>query len=522
MNRAAMMDRLASRDELWDMLIVGGGATGLGCAVDAAARGYRVALVERGDFGQGTSSRSTKLIHGGVRYLRQGRIGLVMESLGERARLMTLAPHLVRDQPFVVPVHRPGGVLFYGLGLRLYDLLAGRNRLGWSRPLSAAQTRSLLPTLRSDRLRGSVLYHDGLFDDARLLVALAQTAAAQGACLANYVEVEQWIDGPERRLAGAVARDRETGQALAIRARVVVNATGPFSDRLRRVDNPAARPLIAPSQGAHLVLPRSFLPGDSALLIPRTRDGRVLFAIPWHDHIVVGTTETPLDEPDPDPRPRPNEIAFLLETLAHYLTRPASAADLRSIFAGVRPLVRSGSSRNTARLARDHLVEVSPSGLVSVLGGKWTTYRRMAEDAVNRAAVVAGLPRRPCVTGSLPIHGHEGPSIGSDHWAVYGSDALALRELAGSQPELAQRLHPELPYRAAEVVWAARNEMARTVEDVLCRRTRAAFLNARAALAIAPQVAALMATVLGRDATWIDQQRTSFTQAIQAYLPPEA
>jgi glycerol-3-phosphate dehydrogenase len=520
MDRGSMIARLDEPGAVWDVLVVGGGATGLGAAVDAASRGYRAALVERGDFGQGTSSRSTKLVHGGVRYLRQGHVGLVLSALRERAILLRLAPHLVQSLPCVVPGYARGEVGFYGLGLRLYDLLAGRRGLGRSQRLSAERTLEALPTLRADGLRGGVLYHDGLFDDARLLIALARTAAEQGAAVANYVEVERPLKRPDGRIAGVIARDREDGRTLEIRARVVINATGPFGDALRRADVPTARPLIAPSQGAHLVLPRRFLPGDAALLVPRTPDGRVIFAIPWHDHVVVGTTDTPLAEPDPEPRPRPEEIAFLLETFAGYLERPASRGDVLSVFAGVRPLVRAGSSRKTAALSRDHHLEVSESGLVTIVGGKWTTYRRMGEDAVDRAATVGGLPRRPCVTRTLPIHGHRAPKPEPDPLAVYGSDAEAIGELASARPELSRRLHADLPIIAAEVAWAARLEMARSVEDVLCRRTRAAFLDARAAIAMAPDVAALLAAELGRDSNWSQAQVEAFQRAVGAYLVP--
>jgi glycerol-3-phosphate dehydrogenase len=520
MDRRQMIERLDEPAQGWDVLVIGGGATGLGVALDAAARGYRTALVERGDFGQGTSSRSTKLVHGGIRYLQQGDVRLVLDALRERAILMALAPHLVRRLPFVVPGYYRGETLIYGIGLKLYDLLASRHGLSPSHRLSVNEIMAALPTIRSDGLRGGVQYEDGLFDDARLLIALARTAVARGAAVANYVQVEQLLKGPNGLVTGAVARDLEDGRTVRLRAKVVINATGPFGDALRSADNPAARPLIAPSQGAHLVLPRRFLPGDAALVVPRTPDGRVLFAIPWHDHVVVGTTDTPLAEPTPDPRSRPEEVDFLLDTAAGYLSPPVGRSDVLSTFAGVRPLVRRGAIKGTAALARDHYIEVSASGLVTICGGKWTTYRRMAEDTVDRAARVGGLPRCPCLTRGLPIHGHRNPSLEPDPLAVYGADADAIRELASAEPDLAPRLHPELPILTAQVAWAARHEMARTVEDVLCRRTRAAFLNAPAALAMAPTVAGRLAAELGRDESWAGEQVEAFRRVAETFLLP--
>ena len=515
-----MIDRLADPAGCWDVLVIGGGATGLGVAVDASARGYRTALVEQADFGKGTSSRSTKLVHGGVRYLQQGDVSLVIEALRERGLLLKLAPHLVSNLRFIVPNYAWWESPFYGVGMKVYDLLAGRYGFGPSRRLSAEETLSALPTIRSDGLRGGVQYYDGLFDDARLLVNLAQTAVEQGATVANYVRVERLLKGDGGLVEGVVARDLEGGRTLQLRSKVVVNATGPFSDALRRSDDPQVRPIIAPSQGTHLVLPKRFLPGDSAIMVPHTPDGRVLFAIPWHDHVVVGTTDTPIEDVPLDPRPLPEEIDFILETAAGYLSRPADRGDVLSTFAGIRPLVRDGGGSSTAALSRSHHLEISASGLVTICGGKWTTYRRMAEETVDQAAIVGGLPERPCTTRCLAIHGHQPPPTSPDPLAVYGSDADAIRDLTRAASSLSRQLHPDLPIIGAEVVWAARHEMARSVEDVLCRRTRAAFLNAHAALAMAPEVAALLATELGRDESWTLEQVGAFGRVIETYRVP--
>ena len=500
------------------MVIVGGGATGVGIAVDAASRGYEVLLLEHSDFGKGTSSRSTKLVHGGVRYLEQGNISLVMEALKERGILRQNAPHLVTDLAFVVPNYAWWEAPFYGLGLKVYDLLAGRYGFGSSRILSRAETRERLPTIRTEGLRGGVVYYDGQFDDARLLINLAETAAEHGAVLLNYAEVTGVTKGRDGTVDGVEARDVEQGARWRIGARVVINATGPFSDAVRRLAEPDAPPLIAPSQGTHLVFDRSFLPGDSAIMVPRTSDGRVMFAIPWHGHTLVGTTDTPIATPTPEPRPLEEEIAFILETAGRYLHRAPTRADVLSVFAGIRPLVRSGSGRLTAALSRDHTIHIDPSGLLTITGGKWTTYRHMAEDTVTRAAELAGLPPRPCPTKALRIHGHDPDASRFGALGAYGSDAPGIEELMRADPALAEPLHPALPYTGAEVVWAARAEMARTVEDVLARRTRALFLNARAAVGMAPAVARLAGRELDWDAGRQRREVDAFTELAQGYM----
>lgn len=517
MNRDEAVARLRE-PEPWDVLVVGGGATGLGAAVEAASRGYRTLLVERHDFAKGTSSRSTKLVHGGVRYLQRGNVTLVLEALRERGLLLRNAPHLVHDLAFVLPVYDWWEGPFYGAGLKLYDALAGRLGLHPSRLLSREETLARIPTLEPERLRGGVVYHDAQFDDARLAVTLARTLVDLGGAAANYVEVVSLLkrDGLVR---GAVVRDLESGEEAAVHARVVVNATGVFADGVRRMDDPGIAPVLALSQGVHLVLDRSFLPSDSAILIPNTDDHRVLFAVPWHGRALVGTTDTPVGEASAEPRAVPEELEFLLTHAARYLTKDPAPADVLSCFAGLRPLVRmSGSDKSTAALSRDHTLLVSPSGLVTIAGGKWTTYRKMGQDAVDQAALVAGLTERPSETASLRLHGWTSRATRPDDGTAYGADEPAVEWLAGERPGWGDPLHPRLPYRVCEVIWAARHEMARTVEDVLARRTRALLLDARASLEAAPVVARLLAGELGRDAAWERAQIEAYAELARGYL----
>jgi glycerol-3-phosphate dehydrogenase len=527
MNRTDMWRRIEAHPKAWDMIVVGGGATGVGVAIDAAARGYDVLLVEQSDFGKGTSSRSTKLAHGGVRYLEQGNIGLVMEALKERGLLLQNAPHIVHDLAFVVPNYDWWEAPFYGLGLKLYQLLAGKYGFGASRILSREETLKYLPTLKTEGLRGGAVYYDGQFDDARLLIHMVATAFEQGATLLNYVEVTGLTKDAQGFVDGISARNLETGNEFRATAKVVVNATGAFSDRLRLKAEPAAAPMIVPSQGIHLVFDASFLQGESAVMVPHTSDGRVLFAIPWHGHTLVGTTDTPIASATLEPVAMEQEIEFILATAGQYLTKAPKRDDVLSVFAGIRPLAREtgavSGALSTAALSRDHVIHIDRSGLVTVCGGKWTTYRHMAEDCVDQAATLAQLPDRPCLTHHLHIHGfHE---IGKEEaakefgsLAVYGSDAREIRKLIAADAGLGEPLHAALPYVKAEVIWAARHEMARTVEDTLARRTRALFLNARAALAMAPDVAHLMASELGWDEATRTKQLAAFRDVASNYL----
>ena len=529
MNRTDMWRRIAAHPQAWDMIVVGGGATGVGVAIDAATRGYDVLLVEQSDFGKGTSSRSTKLAHGGVRYLEQGNIGLVMEALKERGLLLQNAPHIVHDLAFVVPNYDWWEAPFYGLGLKLYQLLAGKYGFGVSRILSKEETLEHLPTLKTEGLRGGAIYYDGQFDDARLLIHMVATAFEQGAILLNYVEVTGLSKDAQGFVDGVRARDVETGSEFRAAAKVVVNATGAFSDALRLKAEPSAAPMIAPSQGVHLVFDSSFLQGQSAIMVPHTSDGRVLFAIPWHGHTLVGTTDTPIATATLEPVAMEKEIDFILATAAQYLTKAPTRDDVLSMFAGIRPLVgatggASGAVK-TASLSRDHLINIDRSGLVTVCGGKWTTYRHMAEDCVEQAATLAQLPERPCVTHHLRIHGFHDVAKEKEEaanefgsLAVYGSDASEIRKLIAADEGLSEPLHGALPYIRAEVIWAVRHEMARTVEDVLARRTRALFLNARAALAMAPAVADLMAKELGWDEIKRAAQLAAFREVASNYV----
>ena len=517
------MNRLRAGGEIFDFVIVGGGASGLGAAVDAAARGHRVALIERDDFAKGTSSRSTKLVHGGVRYLGQGNISLVKSALRERGLLLRNAPHLAHATAFVIPNYSWWGGPYYAFGLTLYDLLAGRWSLGRSKWLSRAETVGHLPTVETKGLASGVLYYDGQFDDARLAINLAQTAVERGATLVNYCACVGLTK--ERGVVnGVLARDRETGAEFAIRARAVINATGVFVDELRKFDEPAAAPMVTVSQGVHVVLPREFLPGTSALMIPKTADGRVLFAIPWHDKVVVGTTDTPGVAPSAEPRALPHEIEFILEHARKYLTRDPEERDVLSVFAGLRPLVTRQGAGSTAALSRDHTIALSPGKLITLTGGKWTTYRKMAEDVIDHAERVGSLAHRASPTAELAIHGATQVGRVSDPTthSIYGSDAPAIAALTQSEPQLDQPLVAGLPIRQSEVLWHARHEMARTVEDVLARRTRALLLDARASIAAAPTVARLLATELKRDATWIDAQVTAYTTLARGYLLREA
>jgi glycerol-3-phosphate dehydrogenase len=513
-----MLGRATARHEPWDMVVVGGGAVGMGVAVDAASRGYDVLLVEQHDFGKGTSSRSTKLVHGGVRYLEQGAVSLVMEALKERGLLRQNAPHLVTDLAFVVPNYEWWEAPFYGVGLKVYDLLAGRYGFGRSEVLSKDETLARLPTIKTEGLRGGVIYYDGQFDDTRLLINLAATAVEQGALILNYTPATALTRGADGFIDGIVARDLESGLEFRAPARVVVNAAGPQSDRVRRLAHADAAPLIAPSQGIHLVFDGSFLHGGTAIMVPHTTDGRVMFAIPWRSHTLVGTTDTAISDVPLEPRPQEEEIEFILETAGRYLRRPITRADVLSVFVGIRPLVRSGSGANTASLSRDHTIHIDPSGLLTVAGGKWTTYRHMAEDTVDHAATLAQLPEKPCVTRTLNVHGFHRQAQNFGELSVYGSDALLIQDLIRAEPSLATPLHPALPCCGAEVVWAARAEMARTVEDVLARRTRALFLNARAAIEMAPETARLLTRELDRDAGWQARQVEEFRALAQGYL----
>ena len=518
MKRNDMLRQARQRTEPWDILIIGGGATGVGTAVDAATRGYSTLLLEQHDFGKGTSSRATKLVHGGVRYLEQGNVSLVMEALKERGLLRQNAPHLVSELPLIVPSYNWWEGPFYGIGLKLYQMLSGKYGFGSSQLLSKEETLKRLPSVNAEGLTGGVVYYDGQFDDTRLLINLVATAFEQGATLMNYAKVTELHKGSDGIIHGLTWEDVETGERFEVRGKVVINATGAFTDSVRQLGDASAKKMIAPSQGAHIILDRSFLPGHDAILVPHTKDGRVMFALPWHGHTLVGTTDTPVEQATLEPVAMEKEIDFMLETASLYLARKPTKADILSVWAGIRPLVKAGDGKNTAALSRDHTVHIDQCGLLSIAGGKWTTYRNMAEDGVNQAATLGDLPDKPCRTKTLNIHGFHPNAENFGALAFYGTDAVGVRALIDKDAALGQPLDAELPYVAAEVVWAAREELARSVEDVLARRTRALFLNSRAAVRMAPRVATLLAQELGHDKAWQVAQVEAFNKVAEGYI----
>lgn len=521
MAREDILQQLGEQGRTWDVLVIGGGASGLGAAVEAAARGYRTVLVEQIDFAKGTSSRSTKLAHGGVRYLEQMNITLVLDALRERGHMLRNAPHLVHDLSFIVPAYSYPSLPYYGLGLKLYERLSGRFSLGRSKFLSRSRTLEMLPAIVSDQLRGGVLYHDGQFDDARYAISLMRTFQDLGGLAINYVEAVGLLQHHGKTI-GIRARDRENDTRFELRAKVVINASGTQSENILAMDRAQREPVITISQGTHFVLPASFLSGKTALMIPKTADGRVLFAIPWHDSTVIGTTDEAVEQAAEEPRALAVEKKFLLDHIERYFGRKPTASEILSVWSGQRPLVRKGHG-NTSQLSRDHRILISESGLVTITGGKWTTYRRMGQDAIDRAAEVAMLEKRPSTTVDLKLHGWlDTPFAGASKWeTVYGSDLPRLQELSEVNPELNQLLHPALPYRLREIVWAVRYEMARTVEDVLARRTHALFLHARAAIEAAPLVARLVAGELQRSVAWMQDDLSAFLSVAKGYLYEE-
>ncbi len=497
MNRPKNLERIRKRTETWDIIVIGGGATGVGCAVDAASRGLDVLLLEQHDFGKGTSSRSTKLVHGGVRYLRQGNISLVREALKERGLLLKNAPHVVHLQAFVIPCYSHWQKLFYGTGLKIYDLLSGKNSLGKSRILSKDSTVEILPTVNINGLAGGILYYDGQFDDTRLLIDLVKTAHDHGAAILNYAKVGSLTKDLGGRITGVEFVDAESGEVFCVNAKAVINATGVFCDAIRTMSDDMAKPIVTFSRGIHLVFDRKFLPGDSAVMIPKTSDGRVLFCIPWLGSTLIGTTDTPVKSADLEPIALDAEIDFVIETAGRYLSQKPTRKDILSVFAGIRPLVKSGHMTKTSSISRGHALFVDDSGLITITGGKWTTYRQMAEDAVNKALEIGNLKRKPSVTARL---------------AIKASNAVP--------DKTSERLHPDLPYTRDDVIRAVGDEMARTVEDVLARRTRALFLNAKAAVEIAPMVAGVLAEEMKADIEWIEDQLVAFREMAKNYKVP--
>jgi glycerol-3-phosphate dehydrogenase len=500
----------------WDLVIIGGGATGLGIAMDALSRGYTALLLEQADFAKGTSSRSTKLVHGGVRYLAQGDIRLVREASVERGLLYRNAPHLVRNQTFIIPIYTHWDRFKYTIGLKLYDWISGKLSLGASVFISRKQTLQQLPGIKPEGLVGGVLYHDGQFDDSRLAVNLVQSIFDNGGYAVNYMKVNGLLKDDQQQIAGVIARDVESGEEYRIKAKAVVNATGVFVDDILHMDNPAAAKSITASQGVHLVFDREFFPSDHALMIPATSDGRVLFAVPWHNKVVVGTTDTPVQSASMEPTALEKEIGFILETAAQYFTRKPQRSDVLSVFAGLRPLAAPKEGQPTKEISRSHKIIVSPSHLFTILGGKWTTYRRMGEDLVNRIEKELRWMHKKTSTASTHIHGYEQDVNMKDPFYFYGSDAGGVRGLMNGDAK--EWISESLHIHKAQVLWAVNEEMARTVEDVLSRRTRALLLDARESMRIAQQVAEIMAKAMGKDNAWIRQQVDEYTHLAQKYL----
>ncbi len=520
MNRSQSLKILKEDPErIWDILVIGGGATGLGAGVDASSRGLNTLLLEQHDFSKGTSSRSTKLVHGGVRYLAQGDISMVLESLEERGLLRQNAPHLFKNQKFIIPNYEWWGGPFYTVGMKVYDMMSGNLDLGPSEYLSSEETMEAIPNLIKNELKGGVVYHDGQFDDSRLAINLAQTMFENVGVPINYFKVIGLIKNDDETVSGVIATDEETGEMFDIRAKVVINATGIWVDDISRMDSAEHRDTIVPSQGVHIVLDKTFLKGDYAIMIPRTSDGRVLFAVPWHGKVVVGTTDTLMKKPALEPRALEEEIEFILTTAADYLQKAPTKKDVKSVFAGMRPLAAPENGQSdTKEISRGHKITISLSGLITISGGKWTTYRKMAQDLIDKAIVLGGIDPTPCVTHNMAIHGYVKNVNREDHLHVYGSDIPKIQRMINENPKLGDQLHPDLPYLKVEVIWAVRHEMARTIEDVLARRTRALFLDARASIEMAEEVAELMARELKYKYSWVKDQLKSYKELAAGYI----
>jgi glycerol-3-phosphate dehydrogenase len=519
MNRHKFIEELKNQlESVWDIIVIGGGATGLGVAQDAASRGYKTLLLEQSDFAKATSSRSTKLVHGGVRYMAQGDLLLVMEALHERGLMLKNAPHLTFNQEFIIPVYTVWDAFMYTVGLKFYDLLAGRLSMGKSYFINREKTLSRLPLLKPAGLKGGVVYHDGQFDDSRMALALAQSCAEHGGTVLNYFKVVSLIKNERGKIGGVKALDVITGEEFDLKTNLVINATGVFADEIARMDNPASNATIRPSQGVHIVLDRSFLQSESAIMIPKTDDGRVLFAIPWYNEVVIGTTDTPIDDISLEPVALEKEINFILQTAHNYLVKPPTREDVLCIFAGLRPLAANPDKpESTKEVSRRHKITLSSSGLLTIIGGKWTTYRRMAQETINRAIAKGFLKKTKCVTSDLKLTAISSDNS-SDRLYIYGDSYPDIIKMISENPEYGVLLDPRLPYIKAEILWICRNEMVVKVEDILARRTRALFLNARASAEIAPAIAALMAQEYGYDHKWESEQINEYTKLVRSYL----
>ena len=517
MKRSSAIEEIRET-KLWDIIVIGGGATGLGIAVDAAKRGFKILLLEKNDFAKGTSSRSTKLVHGGVRYLAQGNIKLVIDALRERGFLLKNAPHLTRIQQFIIPAYAYWQKWFYGIGLWIYDILSNKLSLGRPAILGKKSLLAIIPSIERKKLKGGISYMDGQFDDARLAISLAQTATDLGSTVLNYCGVVKLIK-ENGKIAGVEATDEIGEEIFSIKSKTVINATGVFVDQVLGMDDAASPAMVMPSQGVHLVVDRKFFPGTGALMIPKTTDGRVLFALPWHDAVVIGTTDTPLNLISEEPIALEEEIDFILNNFNQYNELDISRKDILSVFAGLRPLVKTSNTGSTALASRDHTIIVSKSNLVTITGGKWTTYRKMAKDAVSNAAFVGKLPIVKCSTRNLKLHGFSDTIKYGDPLYSFGSDSIHILQMIENDPSLGEKIHPLFDFTKAEVIWAVQNEMAMFVEDYLARRSRMLFLNASAAIEAAFLVASIMAKELGRDESWQKNQVDEFQEIASAYLP---
>jgi len=519
MNREKLIDTLNKHlEKKWDVIVIGGGATGLGIAVDAVTRGFDTLLLEQSDFAKATSSRSTKLVHGGVRYLAQGDVLLVTEALHERGWMLKNASHLTANQEFVIPVYTIWDVILYTVGLKFYDLLSGRLSLGRSYFIGKKKTAARLPLLKTEKLRGGIVYHDGQFDDSRMAISMAHSCIVNGAVVLNYFRATALLKNENGKVAGISCTDTVSGKEYQLKSDLVINAAGIFADEIHRMDDPEARATIRPSQGVHIVLDKSFLGSDSAIMIPKTDDGRVLFAIPWYGKVVAGTTDTPLDEISLEPKALDEEVDFILRTAGKYLTRKPSREDVLCIYAGLRPLAADPDNpSSTKEVSRRHKITLSDSHLLSIVGGKWTSYRRMAEETLNRAIKAGLVSPAKCRTKNFAFY-HNATILNDDRLKIYGDRAWEIEKMIAMDPAAAKQLHTGLPYTYAEIKWICKNEMPVKIEDVLARRTRALLLDVRASIEIAPEVAATMAAEMGHDSKWIESEVAGYKALAERYL----
>lgn len=522
MKREEQIKRIQDYKKNWDFIVIGGGATGLGCAVDAASRGYQVVMLDQDDFAKCTSSKSTKLVHGGVRYLQKGDVMLVLEALHERGRMKANAPHLVKNQSFVIANYSWWDNFLYFCGLTFYDMLSWGFGYGHSKFIGKKSVLRRLPAIKQEGLKGGIVYHDGQFDDARMAVNLAETCIELGGVAINHMKVVDFLHNSQGKICGVRAFDNETGNTYELLSKAVINAAGIFVDEVMKLDASGHKPMVKPSQGTHLVLNMDFLQSNDALMVPKTSDGRVLFAVPWHNRVVVGTTDVLRDYPESEPRALEEEIDFILKTAGLYLLPAPSRKDILAVFAGQRPLAApKKEGKSTKEISRSHKIIVSDNDLITITGGKWTSYRLMAEDTIDKAISIRLVEKRKCVTKHLKIHGwRQDPDL-SNHYYIYGSDEPALHQVEQEREKFQEKISPKYDYTFGEVAWAVRHEMARTLDDVLARRVRLLFVDAREALRVAPEVAKVMALELDMPESWVDEQIAEFTSIAEKYIVEE-